>query len=101
MLEMTKIGVDMTIGERRSDLRVTDDRKVIQNSSGLHPKITGKEITLSSAEEVVQDHIEIIVDSEVNQKIEKNLQRDQRVICLRRLRLWRKKLELSRQATRI
>ena len=84
----------MTIGERRSDLKVTDDRKVIQNSSGLLPKIIGKETIPSSAEEVVPDHTEIIVDSEANRKIEKSRhsalgtrQKDQRVICIRRLRL--------------
>ena len=109
MLEMMRIGVDMMTGERRSDLKVTDDRKVIQNSSGLLPKIIGKETIPSSAEEVVPDHIEIVVDSEANRKIEKNRhslaeksrQRDQRVICSRKLRLWRKKLELLRQAIRI
>ena len=95
----------MMIGERRSDLKDSDDRKAIQNSSGLLPKIIEKETIPSSVEEVVPDHIEIAVDSEANRKIEalalalalvieKSRQRDKRVICLRKLKIWRKKLAL-------
>ena len=59
----------MMIGERRSDLKDSDDRKVIQNSSGLLPKVDTKGTIPNLVEEVVPDHIEMVVDSEANRKI--------------------------------
>ena len=82
----------MMIGERRSDLKASYDRRAIPNSSGLLPKVDTKGIIPDLVEEVVPDHIEMVVDSEANREIEalalalalvieKSRQRDRRAIC--------------------
>ena len=92
-----RIEVDMIIGERRSNPKDSDDRRVTQNSSGQPPKVDTKGIIPNLVEEavpdhtVVPDHTEMGADLEANQEIEalalalapeieKSRQRDQRVI---------------------
>ena len=84
-------------GERSSDPKASDDRRAIPNSSGQPQKVDTKGIIPNLVEEavpdhiVVPDHIEMGADLEANQEIEagalalapgieKNRQRDQRVI---------------------
>ena len=51
-------------GERRSDLKDSDDRKAIPNSSGQLPKVDTTGIIPNLEEEVTPDHTEIAVDLE-------------------------------------
>ena len=60
----------MMIGERSSDLKASDDRKAIPNSSGQLPKVDTKGIIPDLVEEVTPDHTEIAVESEANRGIE-------------------------------
>ena len=70
MSETRTIGVDTMAGERRSDLKDSDDRKAILNSSGQLPKVDTKGIIPDLGEEVAPDHTEIAVDSEADRIIE-------------------------------
>ena len=112
---MRTIEADTPTGERRLNLKDSDDRKAIPNTSGQLPKgdITGT--TPNLGEGATPDHIEIIVDLEAEAEasplhkrieaptlalapeIEKNQQKDQNLIYLRRLKPWRKKLEQLKQ----
>ena len=78
-------------GERRSDLKDSDDQKVIRNSSGLLPKVDTKGTIPDLVEGVAPGHTEIAVDSEADRRIEapalelapvieKSRQKNQRVI---------------------
>ena len=102
-------------GEIKSDLKDSDDRKAILNSSGQLPKVETKGIIPDLVEEVTPDHIEMVVDLEAEAEasplhkrieaptlalapeIEKSRQKDQRVIWSRKLKVSRKKLEVSRR----
>ena len=112
---MRTIGVYTITGERRSDLKDSDDRKAIPNSSGQLPKVDTTGIIPNLEEEVTPDHTEIAVDLEAEAEasplhkrieaptlalapeIEKSRQKDQRVIWSRKLKVSRKKLEVLRR----
>ena len=105
----------MVTGERRSNLKDSDDQKVIPGSSGRLPKEDTKGIVPDLGEEATPDHTEMIVDLEaeaeasplhrrmetptleLEPEIEKSRQKDQRATWSRKWKVWRRKLVVLRK----